>query len=202
MRYLYFFLSGLLIFFSLSCSQSKDELLIDSFEGRLNHETVDFGASIGSSLKVEPEEQLKVCGRQSMRLDYELVRDGYMWAARGYNLNVKGAARWSVKPTDIHWRRFDRFSIYMYGAKSGGVVNFDITDAGGEMWRFIIKDDFEGWKEIICPFSSFFVRKDWQPPTAKRDESLDFPIMSFQFEPRGTTEGVYYFDCVKLLKRK
>ena len=202
MRNLYFLLFGGLIFLSLSCSQPQDELLIDSFEGKLNHETVDFGASIGSSLKVEAEKELKVCGKQSMKLDYVLDRDGYMWVARGYNVDVKGAGRWLVKPQKIHWEEFGAFSIYMYGSNSGGVVNFDVKDAGGEMWRFVIKDDFEGWKEVIFPFSSFFVRKDWQPQTAKRNEILDFPVMSFQFEPRLTSKGVYYFDCVKLLKAK
>jgi len=191
---------AVLIFFSNSCSKPGNEILLDSFEGKLNHQTVDYGASIGSSLKIEAEKQLKVCGRQSMKMTYSLARDGYMWAARGYNIDVKGAARWLVKPTDIQWEEFDRFSLYMYGSNSGGVVNFDIKDAGGEMWRFVIKDDFKGWKEIVCPFSSFFVRKDWQPSSAERNELLDFPIMSFQFEPRGTTKGIYYFDCVKLLK--
>ena len=77
---------------------------------------------------------------------------------------------------------------------------FDIKDKGQEVWRFLLDDDFTGWKEIACSLKEFFPRKDWQPETAERNEVLDFPIMSFQFEPRLPGKGTYYFDCLKLVK--
>lgn len=184
-----------------SCSQPRDEIMLDSFEGELNSQTVDFGSSPNSYLKVEPAKNLKICGEQSIKIIYELKPSGYMWVARGYKLDVKGAGKWLVKPQDIDWKDFDAFSVYMYGRNTQGIVALDIKDAGGEMWRFIINDDFQGWKEIICPFSQFFARTDWQPDNAKKNEILDFPINSFQFEPRSPGKGVYYFDCLKLIKR-
>ncbi len=196
---------GLFIFciliLSLGCAQKK-ELLLDSFEGPLTKETVDYGSSEGSSVVVSAESNLKVCGAQSLRLDYELKPQGYMWIARGYKLDVEGAAKWLLPPSQIIWGKYNAFSVYVYGRNSGGVIAFDIKDSRQEMWRFIIDDDFSGWREIICPFDAFFARKDWQPASATVNDVLDFPIMSFQFEPRTPSKGTYYFDCVKLVEKK
>ena len=125
-----------------------------------------------------------------------------MWIARGFNLDVKGAAQWLVKPEEINWKEYNALAISMYGDNSGGVIAFDIKDAGGEMWRYLLDDDFKGWKNISCSFSEFFPRKDWQPQDAQVNELLDLPIMSFQFEPRLPGKGTYYFDCVKLIRVK
>jgi hypothetical protein len=176
--------------------------MIDSFEGPLTKETVDYGAAEGSSVKVEADTGIKVCDAQSLKIEYDLKPSGYMWIARGYNLDIKGAAAWIVKPQDVKWRSYYAVSMQMYGSNTGGVIAFDLKDAGGEIWRFIIDDDFTGWKEIVCPLKEFFPRKDWQPDTATKNEVIDFPIMSFQFEPRLPGKGVYYFDCVKVIKKK
>ncbi|MCM8827149.1 MAG: hypothetical protein NC904_06490 [Candidatus Omnitrophica bacterium] len=197
---LYLFL--VLFIFFINCSSTNKELLLDSFEGEVNKESVDFGASSGSSVVVMPSPDLKVCGKQAMLLKYDLKPSGYMWVARGYNLDVKGADKWLVKPFSIDWSKYNAFSFFMYGSNSLGVVAFDIKDRGGEIWRFIVDDDFVGWKEIVCPFSQFFLRRDWQPDNALKNEILDYPIMSFQFEPRLPGKGSYYFDCVKLKKVK
>jgi hypothetical protein len=197
------FITIVFIIFSLiSCAQPPSELMLDSFEGPLTKETVDYGAAEGSSVKVEADTNIKVCDAQAMKIEYELKPSGYMWIARGYNLDVKGAAKWLLEPKDIKWKQYNAISIQMYGEGAGGVVAFDIKDAKGEIWRFIIDDDFTGWKEITCPFKDFFVRKDWQPDSAEKNEILDFPIMSFQFEPRLPGKGLYLFDCVKLIKVK
>jgi len=197
-----FLIISLLIIGLIGCSKAPKKVMIDSFEGQIDKETVDYGAAEGSLLKVEADASIKMCGAQSLKIDYELKPSGYMWIARGYNLDVKGAAKWEVPPQDIKWRAYNAISLQMYGSNSGGVVAFDIKDKGGEIWRYIIDDDFTGWKEIICPFKDFFPRKDWQPDSAAKNETLDFPVMSFQFEPRLPGKGVYYFDCVKLLRVK
>lgn len=200
MKSRYIIIAVTLFFLFAGCSGPEPELLIDSFEGDLNIETVDFGSSSDSSLKVEAEKELKAHGEQAIKLIYSLTPSGYMWAARGYNLDTKGAARWLVRPKKINWRRYNAISLFMYGSNSGGMVVFDVKDAGGEMWRFLLEDNFKGWKEIVCPFTQFFVRTDWQPQSAEKNDILDFPIMSFQFEPRLPGKGIYYFDCVKLVK--
>jgi len=189
------------IFILVGC-QPVEDLVIDSFEARLNSETVDFGAGEGSSVKVSASNEVKQCGQQSLKIEYNLRPSSYMWIARGYGLDVKGAAQWEIKPEDIAWRRYNAISIAMHGTGSGAVVAFDVKDAGGELWRFLLDDDFTGWKEIDCLFKNFFVRSDWQPETAQRNEVLDFPIRSFQFEPRLPGKGVYYFDCIKLKRVK
>jgi hypothetical protein len=201
MKYVFFFYIGLMGIVLLGCESAPD-LLIDNFEGALNSQTVDFGASEGSALRVTASEEFKVCDSQSMKIEYTLKTSGYMWVARGFNLDVEGAGQWLVKPEEIPWRRYNAIRLSMYGRDSPGVVAFDIKDSGGEMWRFLLDDDFQGWKEIVCPFSQFFVRGDWQPDTADNNEVLDFPIMSFQFEPRLPGSGVYYFDCIALTNVK
>lgn len=194
---------SLFIIASAGCSSAPTEVTIDSFEGELNKQTVDFGASTdGSSVNVSADKQIKSCGEQSLKIEYELKPSGYMWIARGYNLDVKGAAQWIIMPKDIKWKAYNAISLQMYGTSSSGVIAFDLKDAGGEVWRYIIDDDFTGWKEIVCPLKDFFPRKDWQPDSATKNETLDFPVMSFQFEPRLPGKGVYYFDCVKVVRVK
>ena len=193
-------ISVFLVFFS-GCTKAPPDFLIDSFEGEINSKTVDFGSSDNSSLVVVSDKEIKVCGEQSLKLDFELNPSGYMWAARGYGLKIEGAAKWEAVPRDIKWSRYNTFSLCMHGRNSGGIIAFDVKDSGGELWRVFLDDDTEGWKEFICPFTEFFPRGDWQPEDSDRNEVLDFPIMSFQFEPRIMGKGVYYFDCVKLIKQ-
>lgn len=186
----------------LGCSKAPSEVLLDSFEGDISDVTVDFGSSDNSSVKVTAEKNNYICGAQALKIDYDLKTSGYMWIARGYDLDVKGAACWEVEPKDVKWKKYNALSINMNGTNAGGVVAFDIKDAGGELFRFLLDDDKNGWKTVICPFEHFFPRKDWQPETAQINEKIDFPIKSFQFEPRLPGKGVYLFDCVKVIKLK
>ena len=185
----------------IGCASQNKELLIDSFEDNLDNTSVDYGSSSGSYVKVSNGD-LKVCGKQSLRIDYQLQPQGYMWIARGSNLDIKGADKWLIKPEDIDFKKYDAFSFYLYGRNSGGIIVFDIKDKNKEMFRFVIDDNFVGWKEIVCRFSDFFSRKDWQPNNAIVDDKIDFPILSFQFEPRTPGKGTYYVDCVKLINTK
>ncbi|MBU1113076.1 MAG: hypothetical protein KKH93_04300 [Candidatus Omnitrophica bacterium] len=198
----YFLILGLVLFLAAGCSFGPKEVVLDSFEGVISAETVDYGSSEDSLVTVGADKSLKACGEQSLKVLYDLKPSGYMWIARGYGLDVVGAALWEVVPQDVKWRSYKSISVSMYGNNSGAVVAFDIKDKGGEIFRFLLEDDFSGWKEIICPFEQFFVRADWQPETAERNQVIDFPVMSFQFEPRLPGIGTYYFDCVKLVKTK
>jgi len=197
------FVLGFLLLVSAGCSVAPvEDLMIDSFEGDINKQTVDYGVSEGTTLTVSADKQYKMCQEQSLKIEYDLKPSGYMWIARGYGLDVKSAGKWLIEPQQIVWKNYNAISLQMHGANSGGVIAFDIKDAGGEVWRFLIDDDFSGWKEIICRFSGFFVRRDWQPEAAQKNEIIDFPIMSFQFEPRLPGKGTYYFDCVELVRVK
>ncbi|MDD5005310.1 MAG: carbohydrate binding domain-containing protein [Candidatus Omnitrophica bacterium] len=176
-------------------------LVIDDFEGKISAQTVDYGAGAGSQIEVSGSKDIKYHGNQALKLKYKSVAGGYMWVARGYGLDVKGAASWREKPAGIKWSKYSSLGFYMYGQNSGAIIAVDIIDSDFEYFRFIVKDDFTGWKEIVCPFDKFLARGDWQPVKAKTNAVIDFPVRAFQFEPRPIAEGVVYFDYVHLIRK-
>jgi hypothetical protein len=185
-----------------SCYAEKQFVLIDDFEGEISGTptgTVDFGAGNGSTVEVTASTDIKQSGNQSLKVTFDAVPDGYMWVARGQNLDAQNAG-WLLKTEDIAWEKFEAISFYMHGNNSGADVAFDIKDSGNEIWRFMVKDDFTGWKQIICAFDAFYVRNDWQPDSADKNGKIDYPIKSYQFEPR-TGKGTLYFDCVALIEK-
>ena len=185
------------------CFAQGAGLLLDDFEGTISggpDGTVDFGAGNGSSITVTAATDIKQSGNQSLKVDYNAVSGGYMYIARGYGLDAKNSS-WLVKPADIKWAEYNAISFYMYGSDSKTKVAFDMKDKGNEIWRFIIEDNFKGWKEIDAPFGEFFVRNDWQPDSADKNATLDFPVKSYQFEPLPEAKGTLYFDDVRLIKK-
>ena len=196
---------GALIFvlcFSGGCFAQDKALLIDDFEIAVSagpEGTVDSGAGNGSSLTVSAETKLFHTGKQSLKLDYNAVKGGYMYAARGFGLDAKNTA-WLISPEKIEWKNYKATSFYMYGANSKTQIAFDVKDNGNEIWRTLITDDFTGWKQVICPFTDFFPRGDWQPDASDKNANLDFPLKSFQFEPLPEAKGTVYFDTVELIK--
>jgi|GEM_PF-340420 len=197
-----FFLSVLLVAGCVQAQDTPKAFVLDDFEGPIvmdpKEGTIDAGAGNGSSVTVSADKENKKSGEQSLKIDYDAVGGGYIWVARGFNLDVKGADRWTKKPQDIAWSSYGAISFYLYGTASGMRMAFDVKDAGGEMFRFMVTDDTKGWKQVICPFDQFFPRGDWQPPTADVNGTLDFPIMSFQFEPIAIAKGAIDVDDVSL----
>ncbi|MCM8792107.1 MAG: hypothetical protein NC826_03025 [Candidatus Omnitrophica bacterium] len=192
-----------LIFMWLGASFAEEALLIDDFENKLfggPQGTVDFGSGNGSEVKVSASHEIKYSGNQAIRVDFKAVEGGYMWVARGFDLDASNT-QWFIHPKDIKWSDYYAISFYMYGTSSQTDVVLDIKDNGSEMWRFLFKDDFSGWRRIICPFDKFFSRTDWQPDSSDRNGILDFPIKSYQFEILPFAEGTLYFDKVELVKK-
>lgn len=192
-----------LLITSISCAPKANALLIDDFEGAISggpEGTVDFGAGGGSSVDVKADKAIKHGGSQSLKVIYDAVAGGYMWVARGFRLDAK-YANWLVKPEDIKWNEFNAIAFYMYGSDSKAKIAVDLKDNGSEMWRFMIEDNFAGWKQVVCPFAEFYARGDWQPNAADKNANLDFPIQSYQFEPRPEAKGTLYFDDVELIKK-
>ena len=182
---------------------SAENLLIDDFEGAISagpEGTVDFGAGNGSAVNVTASRDIKNTGKQSLKVDFDAVQGGYIYVARGKGLDAKNA-NWMVKPEDIKWEEYKGITFYMYGADSKEKVAFDIKDNGDEIWRFVVEDNFKGWKQINCDFDKFVARDDWQPNTADKNLKLDFPIKIFQFEPLPVAKGTLYFDTVELVKK-
>ncbi len=189
----------LVSFFTLGRLAFCDELSLDSFEGEIGDKTVDFGAGSGSSVQVTSAKDMKQCGEQSLKLTYDLQPSSYMFCARGYGLDVAGAHWEADEPQKIEWSQYQGISVAMNG-KDLGPVAFDVKDSGGEMWRFMIDNNTqEGWVTIEIPFSKLTARDDWQPANADGNLKLDFPIKSFQFEPKQPGQGTVYFDCVHLI---
>lgn len=191
--------------FALAAGNS---LLLDSWEGQIIGAgitsgsmagNVDYGAGGGSSLEIYADKTTKVDGEQSIKLVFFAMPGGWMWCARGYNIDVKGAAAWLVKPDNIKWNDYDTISFWWKGTGSGKILAFDIIDAKKEYFRFTVKDESTEWKQIIAPFKDFAVRTDWQPATAVKNGVLDFPIMTYQFEPRPRNEAEWNFDKVELI---
>jgi len=199
MKKIVFILAFVLGFAALSCAQAED-FLIDDFEGSISggpEGTVDFGAGNGSSVIVTAATDIKYAGSQSLKVDYNAITGGYMWIAKGFGLDAKNA-KWLFSPENIPWNKYKAISFYAYGSDSKAKVAFDIKDNGNEIWRFIIEDNFKGWKKIVCAFADFYARSDWQPDNADKNGNLDFPIKSYQFEPLPEARGTLYFDFVAL----
>lgn len=202
MRKVLFLTAICMLCFAALCFAEKQFLVIDDFEGAISggaEGTVDFGAGNGSVLEVTASADVKQSGKQAIKVIFDALPDGYMWVARGQNLDAKNAG-WLLKTEDIAWEKYEAISFYMYGTNSGVDVAFDIKDNGNEIWRFMVKDDFSGWKQIICAFDKFYVRDDWQPDTADKNGAIDYPLKSYQFEPRNG-KGTLYFDNVALIEK-
>lgn len=202
------FLAAGMFFFSLTAlvfaQVSDNELLLDDFEGAISggeQGTVDFGSGGGSSVEVSASKETKHHGEQALEVKFDAVDGGYMWVSRGYDLTVKGAGAWLIEPKDIDFTKYNAISFYMYGADTKAQVAVDLVDSGSEYWRYLIEDDFTGWKEFTVLFSDFFARGDWQPERADKNTVLDFPVKVFQFEPRPAAKGALYFDYVRLVKK-
>ena len=195
--------AGLFLGITGICFAEGGNLLIDDFEvavsGGLDG-TVDFGAGNGSSVNVTADTYIKNTGKQSLKVDYNAVQGLYIYVARGKGLDSKNA-NWLIKPEDIKWEDYKGFSFYMYGTDSKTRVAFDIKDNGDEIWRFVVEDNFKGWKQIVCDFDKFIVSDDWQPNSADKNAKLDFPIKIFQFEALPVSKGTLYFDTVELIKK-
>jgi hypothetical protein len=182
------------------CFAQDEGLLLDDFEGTISggpDGTVDFGAGGGSSVDVTAATDIKYSGQQSLKVTFDAVAGGYMWVARGFGLDAKNTA-WLVKPEDIDWKKYKAFSFYVYGSDSKTNIAFDVKDSGNEILRFLFQDNFKGWKKISAPFNEFSARTDWQPDNADKNGNLDFPVKSYQFEPRPEAKGTLYFDRVEL----
>ncbi len=195
-----------LVFFLLLagvCLAGIDNLVIDDFEGAISggpEGTVDFGAGNGSSVQVTGAKGVKYAGNQSLKVDYDAVAGGYIYVAKGSGLYAKNAG-WLVSPEAIEWEYYKAIAFQVYGTGSKARLAFDVKDNGNELWRFIVEDNFQGWKKIICAFKDFSPRSDWQPDNSDKNGNINFPLKSYQFEPLPEAKGTFYFDEVSLLNK-
>jgi hypothetical protein len=198
----YLILIFVLALAGVSFAQEK-ALLLNDFEGQVSggpEGTVDFGSGNGSAVEVTAATDITHSGKQSLKVKFDAVSGGYMYIAKGFGLDAKNAA-WMVKQGSINWKDYNALAFYMYGSDSKARIAIDVKDNGNELWRYIFEDNFKGWKQIVCPFSQFFARGDWQPQNADKNATMDFPLKSYQFEPLPIAKGTLYFDDVELVKQ-
>jgi hypothetical protein len=190
---------GFLIIGSVFAQETTKGLLIDDFEDSLVAvKTIDAGATNGSMVHASIDPMEKHSGAQSLKIKYDAVSGGDIWVSRGAGSGIPGAVPWLVELDKIAWANYGAISFYLKGMGSGALLAFDVKDAGGEIFRFMVKDNDKDWKQVVCAFDQFFSRGDWQPANAEKNGVLDFPIKSFQFEPITVSKGVIYIDEVAL----
>src|SRR5262245_12954674 len=103
----------MILFVSATIQVQAEEVLLDSFEGKIEKGTVDFGAAAGSSLEAAGDQAQKACGNQSLKLTYNLATGGYMYSARGFGLDAP-QAQWEGPAFDkINWQDFKGISFQM-----------------------------------------------------------------------------------------
>jgi len=202
MRGKFVYVVFLALFITACFHQPPQPLVLDSFEDSCGSSCIDFGAGNGSKVSISLSTDKVYAGKKSLKIEYSGVPSGYMWVARGYGLTNKKAGLWQRPPQKIAWRKYGAFSFYLYGQAKGVNIAFDIKDKDNEMFRCMFRDDQRGWKQVVCPFNKFFSRSDWQPQDARPNGTIDFPVVSFQFEPRTPKSGVIYIDKVELLPRE
>ena len=188
-------------------SMMKDSVLIESFEGKIGPDTLDFGSSVNSSLSVKASRKISRCGRQAVEVKFNLKPYGYAYLASGYGLYNRadsntwmgGRPGWIVHPDKISWADYGGFSILLKG-KDVGKVAIDLRDSGGELWRTTVHLDSGEWKKFTVAFDDFSAREDWQPPSAVVNKYIDYPFTSFQIEPKKLGKGTLYADCAKFVE--
>lgn len=112
--------------------------------------------------------------------------------------DVKNASRWKVKPEEVVWENYGALSFRLFGFGHGATIAFDVKDSSGELFRFVVTDDTEGWRQVVCPFDQFVLCVEPQASLVAGNGNLDFPILSFQFKPLSDTRGGFKVDDVTL----
>lgn len=100
------------------------------------------------------------------------------------------------------WTGMTTFSLWIYGSNSKKGYDIEINDAGNELFIYPLKDNWEGWKQVIIPLNKFKSRSDYQAPKAKVNRKIDYPIKQIQFFNANNNSGsgqiVLYFDLFEV----
>jgi hypothetical protein len=185
----------------------ENKILIDDLEGDI---ACDNGAGNGAEIQVTfskkdaaPDEVYS--GNQAMKISYDKTYGGYMFCARGFGLTPavempQEKLQWSTSPDKIDFSKYNSFGFYFKGENTGNTIAVDVFDKDREIFRYEFNDDSSDWKEMTIPFSSFKLRTDYQPDWNKSNKAIDFPIVTYQFEPMTGTgkliKGYIIIDAV------
>lgn len=183
-----------------SAQETSRVFLLDDFEGEITtgpEGTVDTGTENGSTVEVSADTQNKISGEQSLKIVYDAVTNGDIWVGRGYQLSAKSAGQWTRIPEEVGWEQYGAISFWILGEGKGTSIAFDIKDAKGRTFRFMLTDDHKIWKQVVCPFDQF--EPDAGQGVSAPEENVPvFPLLSFRFKPMAIARGAIDVDAVSL----
>jgi len=186
-------------------TQAQENLLLDDFEESISTGptgTIGAGTNGNTTIEVTGDKVIKYSGKQSLKVTFDTSSGaGAAWVAKGLDLEETPNSGWRVNPQDINWNKYFALSFYVYGSNSQNTVKLHIVDGGQEILEYVFKDDFTGWKDIICNFNDFYTSPSWQSKHAKKNGKIDFPIKSFSFLFPPKEKGTLYIDRAELVAK-
>jgi len=101
------------------------------------------------------------------------------------------------------WTGMTTFKCWIYGSGSKKGFDIEINDAGKELFIFFLRDNWEGWKQVVIPLKKFVSRSDYQDSKAKINRKIDMPIKQIQFFNANNNSGgsgklVLYYDLLEV----
>jgi beta-glucosidase len=126
----------------------------------------------------------------------EQAKSGKQSAKVTHNTKDWAGALVVVPKEKGNWTGMKTYRMWVYGSGSNSKFYVDLEDAQKEQFRYVLTDDFKGWKEIVIPLSDFKWRTDWQAPDAVLNKKFDFPMMTVQFCTANLANCTLYFDDI------
>lgn len=101
------------------------------------------------------------------------------------------------------WTDMTTFKMWVYGSNSKKGYDIEINDANKELLLYPIKDNWEGWKQVVIPLKKFASRGDYQDSKAKINRKIDMPVKQIQFFNANSNSGgsgkiTLYFDLLEV----
>ena len=162
-------------------------LVITSFED--GSDIITTFADGASKISVSFDTEIFFDGKQSVKVEaYTSAWDGTVYEV------PEGKGDWTGMTT---------FKLWIYGSNSKKGYDIELNDAGKELFLYPIKDNWEGWKQVIIPLKKFYSRSDYQDSKAKINRKIDYPVKQIQFFNANNNSGgsgklILYFDLFEV----
>jgi hypothetical protein len=119
------------------------------------------------------------------------------------NTSAWDGAVYAVPEGKGDWTGMTTFKTWIYGSNSKKGYDIEINDAGKELFLYPVKDNWEGWKQVIIPLKKFVSRSDYQDSKAKVNRKIDMPVGQVQFFNASNVSGgsgklTLYFDLFEV----
>ncbi len=118
------------------------------------------------------------------------------------NTKAWDGAVYAVPEGKGDWTGMTTFKVWIYGSNSKKGYDIELNDAGGELFLYPIKDNWEGWQQVVIPLKKFVSRSDYQDSKAKVNRKIDMPVKQLQFFNANNNSGsgklTLYFDLFEV----